>query len=121
MRISDWSSDVCSSDLGCAVRGQNSVLGSLDRQPKPALPCNEAVGTWRTECLRNKLDDCLKARHPVCRSPVPVRLLANNNVRQLPESTFASLNGGNWTKHPIRTRLHPDGSIPPPFSHRTAS
>src|SRR3546814_10523108 len=65
MRISDWSSDVCSSDLGCAVRGQNSVLGSLDRQPKPALPCNEAVGTWRTECLRNKLDDCLKARHPV--------------------------------------------------------
>src|SRR3546814_4957296 len=81
MRISDWSSDVCSSDL-----------------------------TWRTECLRNKLDDCLKARHPVCRSPVPVRLLANNNVRQLPESTFASLNGGKWTKPPIRRRLHPDRS-----------
>src|SRR3546814_18791857 len=81
---------------------------------------NEAVGTWRTEWLRNKLDDGLKARHPVCRSPVPVRLLANNNVRQLPESTFASLNGGKWTKPPIRRRLHPDGSRHTPCAHRTA-
>src|SRR3546814_13645079 len=29
MRISDWSSDVCSSDLAIAINGRNGILNSL--------------------------------------------------------------------------------------------
>src|SRR3546814_4961423 len=39
MRISDWSSDVCSSDLGCAARGRREAspasFGGGARQPRP--------------------------------------------------------------------------------------
>src|SRR3546814_5289392 len=36
MRISDWSSDVCSSDLDAQARGM--VVGGLLLAPRPAMP-----------------------------------------------------------------------------------
>src|SRR3546814_9118463 len=38
MRISDWSSDVCSSDLGIAQAGSALLLGSRGRRFEPCSP-----------------------------------------------------------------------------------
>src|SRR3546814_3311197 len=38
MRISDWSSDVCSSDLPSTVSGSKTVFGSVSNCPRRELP-----------------------------------------------------------------------------------
>src|SRR3546814_6982953 len=47
MRISDWSSDVCSSDLTIAVRrdGAAKLVAQLDQQDLPAPPAAIAADT----------------------------------------------------------------------------
>src|SRR3546814_3689727 len=48
MRISDWSSDVCSSDLGTAVRrvenGEGEGAGQVIEKPLPVLAIGEPQG-----------------------------------------------------------------------------
>src|SRR3546814_4629855 len=55
MRISDWSSDVCSSDLG-AIAG----LGIADRQPRAVVPDDDlarAVLAFRNRSLKAAVVD----------------------------------------------------------------
>src|SRR3546814_18162836 len=65
MRISDWSSDVCSSDLkgrprGVAIARPKTIRRSMEvRITKSMLQCSEAGD-----------DDCL-ASHPACGQVVP--------------------------------------------------
>src|SRR3546814_12576353 len=47
MRISDWSSDVCSSDLRVAVQGRQEVVGFLARRP-----CRRVEFRERRVCRR---------------------------------------------------------------------
>src|SRR3546814_5671972 len=51
LRISDWSSDVCSSDLSCAS-GPSIVFSSHDRSPKRARE-----GKYDAYCAR-RCNDC---------------------------------------------------------------
>src|SRR3546814_3713536 len=64
MRISDWSSDVCSSDLRAAYRGSEefddfsaisqAIEGRHARPPdlRHAAPCRRVVGDARPPCCR---------------------------------------------------------------------
>src|SRR3546814_11742306 len=61
MRISDWSSDVCSSDLHRANRGWSRFLASLGRRlgswGRPAWRCEHAAfpqaGAWSAAIVRD--------------------------------------------------------------------
>src|SRR3546814_9290942 len=75
MRISDWSSDVCSSDLtGDTARQGNSVsqsygvlTTSVNSQPRPLcrdLP-NKIIGIARSWCPRSRLQCAIKGAHQV--------------------------------------------------------
>src|SRR3546814_3335116 len=50
MRISDWSSDVCSSDLGRAAKARNGAITSLlsNSMPKPSPPQSAPIGASKT-------------------------------------------------------------------------
>src|SRR3546814_20787245 len=42
MRISDWSADVCSSDLSCQARGAGALCGELDSLHNAGVSCAPA-------------------------------------------------------------------------------
>src|SRR3546814_9776378 len=50
MRISDWSSDVCSSDLAKGIVGAEHVLAVRD-SGRPALFFSGHYGNWELTCL----------------------------------------------------------------------
>src|SRR3546814_6056519 len=53
MRISDWSSDVCSSDLGWAVTKSGPLHAELDNEPSIASPWlyNFVGQPWQTQAI----------------------------------------------------------------------
>src|SRR3546814_9143922 len=94
MRISDWSSDVCSSDLGSrlrqARRNRSSQLQALDhyQAPKSSGGCNLSLGASKFEKRRahlgepGEIDGRLHLTHP---EQAPRRLVAQHEkgVRQM--------------------------------------
>src|SRR3546814_8343294 len=51
MRISDWSSDVCSSDLRDAARLRDELEGDLDQRPDAPVRHAESVSTTMRHLL----------------------------------------------------------------------
>src|SRR3546814_11243812 len=66
MRISDWSSDVCSSDLRGLDQGEQQFVGQL-RQGE-AHPVAEHGALARIERQVRELEDCLRAKGPCLRA-----------------------------------------------------
>src|SRR3546814_1815856 len=57
MRISDWSSDVCSSDLGEQIFGQTEQVAAIARQlDAAAFEPGETGATLRQHLLRHEVD-----------------------------------------------------------------
>src|SRR3546814_16469966 len=57
MRISDWSSDVCSSDLGCGGRGTGAANQALKADPDVVL---HAMGDVFEDKLKKSLENLTK-------------------------------------------------------------
>src|SRR3546814_14888858 len=65
MRISDWSSDVCSSDLSTARRGPTHTLGPRCRSPPNRAQQGEGhdMSTRAYEKVLTGVDDSPSSRH----------------------------------------------------------
>src|SRR3546814_17366972 len=65
MRISDWSSDVCSSDLREAERCRHLLLDADQRRPVivggPPLPVDERAALWQRRAVGQA---AVAAQHP---------------------------------------------------------
>src|SRR3546814_17192136 len=60
MRISDWSSDVCSSDLLAEDLAQDALLAALEQWPRDGVPANP--GAWlMTTAKRRAIDTFRRA------------------------------------------------------------
>src|SRR3546814_10946042 len=84
MRISDWSSDVCSSDLGLGdyddaatlLDRQTAILDALDNVP-PSLRLESATDLGHTRRMLGRHADCIDGMRPW-------QALARREAHQLP-------------------------------------
>src|SRR3546814_7836294 len=80
LRISDWSSDVCSSDLGC----ESSVFGACRRSRGWSRSCKNGGG----RANHGFPNSCASAAKPTTTAPLPtltmpVRLITLSNISML--------------------------------------
>src|SRR3546814_2318583 len=78
MRISDWSSDVCSSDLQCACRGRGRLREMAQRRGV-ALPCLRRMDFDKPEPIERRHqrgDRCEQVKCANCLCPGHVRIVA---------------------------------------------
>src|SRR3546814_6263089 len=68
MRISDWSSDVCSSDLDLRYDGEGD-RGSDDRDDQPAMPHDDALDIAQLQIVHRGVGGALLA---VLHGPVQI-------------------------------------------------
>src|SRR3546814_2949982 len=77
MRISDWSSDVCSSDLGVDA----AEIEAATQRIAKAASAVRAIGVWRSD---EAVKDRLKALQPLMESArIRTNLLADHANRRL--------------------------------------
>src|SRR3546814_2960991 len=98
MRISDWSSDVCSSDLPCRPARRSSALGGAGRarrRPEQGwqLPTNRAVPRSRSRIRdRGRADLRLCARSEEHTSELQSLMRISYAVFCLKKKTYTDLN-----------------------------
>src|SRR3546814_2552102 len=95
MRISDWSSDVCSSDLAPAVEARIAGVGVFERQGRPHMAWAGVEPLAPLAALHRKVDQLL-ARvgvAPETRAFVPHITLARLNRAAEPVASFLALHG----------------------------
>src|SRR3546814_14970338 len=86
MRISDWSSDVCSSDLGCELAGARIGIGLLPHHRLPARPAAaHAEGARRLPAARDLRRALPRGRAPA--GPAGTGLPAAGVARTRPPRT----------------------------------
>src|SRR3546814_13822260 len=97
MRISDWSSDVCSSDLQCACRGRGRLREMAQRRGV-ALPCLRRMDFDKPEPIERPLQ-----RGDRCEQVKCANCLCTGHVRMVDERR----NGLHTEPAPIWVRRHP--------------
>src|SRR3546814_12529737 len=106
MRISDWSSDVCSSDLNGSRRAREHVshgaLPSSARATKMLPPCGSALAASRTGTVARMSPDCASDDGAAAIRMSVERVTNSGAARQ------AGGGGGAWPGGDI-----PDGTTPP--------
>src|SRR3546814_18480005 len=73
MRMSDWSSDVCSSDLGPPRRFEPPACGRVTNAAKAAVVSGPAAGLWRVFHCPPLATGSRKSAQPLCLVPLPLK------------------------------------------------
>src|SRR3546814_19336542 len=83
MRISDWSSDVCSSDLRCGNAVAIVLHAQLRRAAQPAQAEDDGAARWRElGCIGKQIADDLQQPRTI--ADHPDRLVGNVDRQRLP-------------------------------------
>src|SRR3546814_16847467 len=112
MRISDWSSDVCSSDLGEQQRGQDQTRSTHDKPPA-RLPVAQGVSYLQYGSTTFVVDSTQRRRPAQLSSAPPTARIAPLRVH--PRSPSLKLLAGQRTpSSPRHLPIHQTSNPPTP-------